>query len=101
VNNGFLLATKLTPASASGPEGSPARREHDSKYLPYLTLASCHTEEPIKKIYGDKGYPAPWNRKSVMVIEILGALSGFCLRGNLGWKLFHGVRGNPTGRFWH
>ena len=33
VNNGFLLATKLTSAS-----------EHDSKYLPYLTLASCHTE---------------------------------------------------------
>ncbi len=30
--------------------------EHDTKYLPYLALASCHTEEPIKKIYADKGY---------------------------------------------
>ena len=50
-NNGFILATTLTPAS-----------EHDSKYLPYLTLASCHTEEPIGKIYADKGYSAPWNR---------------------------------------
>ena len=40
--NGFVLATKMTPASV-----------HDSKYLPYLTLASCHTEEPIKKVYGE------------------------------------------------
>ena len=41
VNSGFVFATILTPAS-----------EHDSKYLPYLTLASCHTEEPIGKVYG-------------------------------------------------
>ena len=52
VNNGFILATTLTPAS-----------EHDSKYLPYLALASCHTEEPIEKIYADKGYRARWNRE--------------------------------------
>jgi hypothetical protein len=38
VNNGFILAT-TTPAT-----------EHDSKYLPYLTLASCHSKKPIKKI---------------------------------------------------
>ena len=60
VNSGFVLATILTPAS-----------EHDSKYLPYLTLASCHTEEPIEKVYGDKGYRAPWNRikNSVVVTK--------------------------------
>jgi len=59
VNNGFLLATKLTPAS-----------EHDSKYLPYLTLASCHTEEPIKKIYGDKGYYGEPNRSFLALNDI-------------------------------
>ena len=51
VNSGFVLATTLTPAS-----------EHDSKYLPYLTIASCHTEEPIEKVYGDKGYYGEPNR---------------------------------------
>jgi len=39
VKNGFVLGLTVTPAS-----------EHDSKYLPYLALASCHTEEPIGKI---------------------------------------------------
>jgi IS5 family transposase len=51
VNSGFILATTLTPAS-----------EHDSKYLPYLTIASCHTEKPIEKVYGDKGYYGEPNR---------------------------------------
>ena len=45
VDNGFILATTMTPAS-----------DHDSKYLPYLTIASCHTKNPINKIYADKGY---------------------------------------------
>ena len=51
VINGFVVATTMTPASI-----------HDSKYLPYLTLASCHTKEPIEKVYVDKGYCALWNR---------------------------------------
>ncbi|MFH1722680.1 MAG: IS5 family transposase [Candidatus Altiarchaeota archaeon] len=51
VQSGFVLATTLTPAS-----------EHDSKYLPYLTIASCHTKDPIKKAYGDKGYYGHPNR---------------------------------------
>jgi len=51
VHSGFVLATTLTPAS-----------EHDSKYLPYLTIASCHTKDPIKKVYGDKGYYGHPNR---------------------------------------
>ena len=45
VDNGFILATTLTPAS-----------ESDSVYLPYLTIASSHTKEPIDKVYADKGY---------------------------------------------
>jgi IS5 family transposase len=51
VENGFVLGMMITPAS-----------EHDTKYLPYLALASCHTEEPIKKIYADKGYFGQPNR---------------------------------------
>ena len=49
--SGFVLATTLTPAS-----------EHDSNYLPYFTIASCHTNNPIETVYGDKGYLARWNR---------------------------------------
>ncbi len=51
VNNGFILATTLTPASI-----------HDTNYLPYLALASCHRAKPIKKIYADKGYYGEPNR---------------------------------------
>ena len=47
VNHGFVLATELTPASVS--DSPPI-------YLPYCVAASCHTEEPIKKVYADKGY---------------------------------------------
>jgi len=49
----------MTPAS-----------EHDSKYLPYLALASCHTEEPIKKIYADKGYFGQPNRAFLNLNDI-------------------------------
>ena len=35
IKNGFVLATTLSPASI-----------HDTNYLPYLTLASCHTKDP-------------------------------------------------------
>jgi IS5 family transposase len=48
---GFLLASELTPASV-----------HDSIYLPYLVAASCHTQEPIRKVYADKGYHGEPNR---------------------------------------
>lgn len=59
VKNGLILATTLTPAS-----------EHDSKYLPYLALASCHTEEPIEKIYADKGYFGEPNRSFMNLNKI-------------------------------
>ena len=45
VESGSVLATTLTPTS-----------EHDSTYLPYLRIASSHTKNPIKTVYGDKGY---------------------------------------------
>ena len=45
INHGFVLATELTPSSVN-----------DSIYLPYCVTASCHTEEPIEKVYADKGY---------------------------------------------
>ena len=51
IKSGFVLATTLTPAS-----------EHDSKYLPYLTIASCYTNDPIETVYGDKGYFGEPNR---------------------------------------
>ena len=51
VNSGFILATTLTPASI-----------HDTNYLPYLTIASCHTKDPIEKVYADKAYFGRPNR---------------------------------------
>ena len=51
VNSGFILATALTPASV-----------HDTNYLPYQTIASCHTKDPIEKVYADKGYFGQPNR---------------------------------------
>ena len=51
VNSGFILATTLTPASV-----------HDTNYLPYLTVASCHTKDPIEKVYADKAYFGQPNR---------------------------------------
>ena len=51
VDNGFILATTMTPAS-----------HHDSPYLPYCTIYSLHTEEELKKVYADKGYFGEPNR---------------------------------------
>src|SRR3990170_2994139 len=51
INHGFVLSTELTQASVN-----------DSIYLPYCVAASCHTDEPIKKVYADKGYYGEPNR---------------------------------------
>jgi IS5 family transposase len=59
VKSGFVLAVTMTPASV-----------HDTNYLPYLTLASCHTEESIKKVYADKGYYGEPNRSFLHLNEI-------------------------------
>jgi len=50
-NHGFVLATTLTPASV-----------HDTNYLPYCTVYSRHTKQPIEKVYADKGYAGKPNR---------------------------------------
>jgi IS5 family transposase len=59
VKSGFILATTLTPASI-----------HDTSYLPYLTIASCHTKDPIEKVYADKGYYGQPNRSFLHLNEI-------------------------------
>jgi IS5 family transposase len=38
INNGFILATTITPASVN-----------DTNYLPYCTVYSRHTKQPIEK----------------------------------------------------
>jgi IS5 family transposase len=73
VENGFVLGLTVTPAS-----------EHDSKYLPYLALASCHTEEPIKNIYGDKGYFGEPNRS---FLNLNGIEDGIMRKDTTGAKL--------------
>lgn len=50
-NHGFILATTMTPASVN-----------DTNYLPYCTAFSRHTEQPIEKVYADKGYAGKPNR---------------------------------------
>jgi transposase, IS5 family len=57
--NGFVLAAELTPAS-----------HNDSPYLPLCAAASCHTEEPIKIIYADKGYFGEPNRSFLSLNQI-------------------------------
>ncbi|MBU4259207.1 MAG: transposase [Proteobacteria bacterium] len=52
VNHGFILATTLTPASVN-----------DSNFLPYCTLYSRHTKQPLEKVYADKGYFGKPNRE--------------------------------------
>jgi IS5 family transposase len=51
VNNGFILATTMTPASVN-----------DTNYLPYCTVYSRHTQQSIEKVYADKGYAGAPNR---------------------------------------
>jgi len=44
-SHGFVLTTTMTPASVN-----------DTNYLPYCTVYSRHTRQPIKKVFADKGY---------------------------------------------
>jgi len=59
VKQGFVLSVEITPASY-----------HDSPYLPLCVAGSCHTKEPIKKVYADKGYFGQPNRKFLVLNEI-------------------------------
>lgn len=58
-NHGFVLATKMTPASIN-----------DTNYLPYCTVYSMHTKQPIEKVYADKGYAGKPNRQFLADNEI-------------------------------
>jgi IS5 family transposase len=50
-NHGFILATTMTAASVN-----------DTNYLPYCTVYSRHTKQPIEKVFADKGYAGRPNR---------------------------------------
>jgi len=56
---GFVLATEITPAS-----------HNDNPYLPLCVAGSCHTKEPIKKVYADKGYFGEPNRAFLSMNKI-------------------------------
>ena len=58
-NHGFILATTITPASVS-----------DTNYLPYCTAFSRHTNQPIEKVFADKGYAGKPNRDFLAENEI-------------------------------
>jgi len=58
-NHGFVLATTMTPASVS-----------DTNYLPYCTVYSRHTKQPIEKVYADKGYAGKPNRDFLAINNI-------------------------------
>ena len=59
VNHGFILATSITPASVN-----------DTNYLPYCTIYSRHTKQPINKVYADKGYAGQPNRDFLVLNKI-------------------------------
>jgi len=59
VNNGFILATTMTPASY-----------HESPYLPYCTIYSLHTDQPLQKVFADKGYAGKPNRDFLNLNDI-------------------------------
>ena len=58
-NHGFILATTMTPCSVN-----------DTNYLPYCTVYSRHTKQPIEKVYADKGYAGKPNRDFLALNKI-------------------------------
>jgi transposase, IS5 family len=67
---GFVLATEMTPAS-----------HHDSPYLPLCVAGSCHTQNPIKKVYADKGYFGKNNREFLHLNKIADGIMTKAVRG--------------------
>jgi IS5 family transposase len=59
IKQGFVLSTEMTAAS-----------HNDSLYLPLCVAGSCHTKEPIKKVYADKGYFGKPNRDFLALNKI-------------------------------
>ena len=70
INHGFVLATEMTPAS-----------HHDSPYLPLCVAGSCHTKNPIKKVYADKGYFGKNNREFLHLNNITNGIMTKATRG--------------------
>ena len=58
-NHGFVLATTMTPCSVN-----------DTNYLPYCTVYSRHTKQPIEKVFADKGYAGKPNRDFLALNKI-------------------------------
>jgi IS5 family transposase len=69
-NYGFVLATEMTPAS-----------HHDSPYLPLCVAGSCHTQNPINKVYADKGYFGKNNREFLHLNHIADGIMTKAVRG--------------------
>jgi IS5 family transposase len=59
IKQGLVLAIEIISAS-----------HHDSPYLPLCVAGSCHTKEPIKKVYADKGYFGKPNRDFLALNKI-------------------------------
>jgi len=59
IKQGLVLATEITSAS-----------HYDSPYLPLCVAGSCHTKEPIKKVFADKGYFGKPNREFLSMNNI-------------------------------
>ena len=70
VDHGFVLTTEMTPASC-----------HDSPYLPLCVAGSCHTDNPIKKVYADKGYFGKPNRDFLSLNKIADGIMTKATRG--------------------
>jgi len=67
---GFVLATEMTPASF-----------HDSPYLPLCVAGSCHTQNPIQKVFADKGYFGEKNRAFLSLNKIQDGIMRKATRG--------------------
>lgn len=67
---GFVLATEMTPASF-----------HDSPYLPFCVAGSCHTQNPIQKVFADKGYFGEKNRQFLSLNQIQDGIMRKATRG--------------------
>jgi IS5 family transposase len=67
---GFVLATEITPASF-----------HDSPFLPLCVAGSCHTPNPIKKVFADKGYFGEKNREFLSLNQIQDGIMRKATRG--------------------
>jgi transposase, IS5 family len=59
IKQGFVPSTEITAAS-----------HNDNPYLPLCVAGSCHTKEPIKIVYADKGYFGKPNRDFLALNKI-------------------------------